>query len=79
MGTTRVLHYVFIQTQCVDEWKRMLYAVWRVPSSHSTDCYYCMVPRIQNGMSMNKKINTCVSEYTISNSTCASWQWTSCS
>jgi len=28
MGTTCVLHYVFIQTQCVGEWKRMLYAVW---------------------------------------------------
>ena len=28
MGTTRVLHNVFIQTQCVGEWKRMLYAVW---------------------------------------------------
>ena len=25
-----------------------------------------------------KKINTCVSEYTISNSACASWRWTSC-
>ena len=28
MGTTRVLHYVFIQTECVGEWKRTLYAVW---------------------------------------------------
>jgi len=28
MRTTRVLHCVFIQTQCVGEWKRMLYAVW---------------------------------------------------
>jgi hypothetical protein len=28
MGTTRVLHYVFIQTQCVGEWKGTLYAVW---------------------------------------------------
>jgi len=28
MGTTRVLHYVFILNQCVDEWKRTLYAVW---------------------------------------------------
>jgi len=53
--------------------------VWRVPSNHSTDCYFCMVPPIQNGMSMKKKINTCVSKYTISNLACASWQWTSCS
>jgi len=29
--------------------------VWRVPSNHSTDCYFCMVPLIQNGMSMKKK------------------------
>ena len=29
--------------------------VWRVPSNHSTDCYLCMVPPIQNGMSMKKK------------------------
>jgi len=29
--------------------------VWRVPSNHSTDCYFCMVPPIQNGMSMKKK------------------------
>ena len=29
--------------------------VWRVPSNHSTDCYFCMVPPIQNGMSMKTK------------------------
>jgi len=34
--------------------------VWRVPSSYGTDCYFYMVPPIQNGMSMKKKINTCV-------------------
>jgi len=51
--------------------------VWRVSSNHSTDSYFCMVPPIQNGLSMKKKINTCVSEYTISNSACASWRWTS--
>jgi len=38
-----------------------------------------MVPPIQNGMFMKKKINTRVSEYTISNSAYASWRWTSCS
>ena len=40
--------------------------VWRVPRKHSIDCCFCMVPPIQNGMSIKKKINTCVSEYTIS-------------
>ena len=29
--------------------------VWRVPSNHSTDWYFCMVPPILNGMSMKKK------------------------
>jgi hypothetical protein len=29
--------------------------VCRVPSNHSTDCYFCMVPPIQTGMSMKKK------------------------
>ena len=29
--------------------------VWGVPSNHSTDCYFCMVPPIQNGMSMKEK------------------------
>jgi len=29
--------------------------VWRVPSNHSTDCYFCMVASIQNGMSIKKK------------------------
>jgi len=29
--------------------------VWRVPRNHSTDCYFSMVPHIQNGMSMKKK------------------------
>ena len=28
MGPTRVLNYVFIQTQCVGERKKTLYAVW---------------------------------------------------
>ena len=28
MGTTRVLHCVFIQTRCMGEWKKTLYAVW---------------------------------------------------
>ena len=55
MVTTCVLHYVFIQTECVGEWKRTLYAVWRVSSNHSTDCYFCMLPPIQNGMSMKTK------------------------
>ena len=40
--------------------------VWKVPINHITDCYFCIVPPIQNGMSMKKNINTCVSEYTIS-------------
>ena len=39
--------------------------VWNVPRNHNTDCYFCMVPPIQNGMSMKKKINICVFEYTI--------------
>jgi len=29
--------------------------VWRVRSKHGTDCYFCMIPPIQNGMSMKKK------------------------
>jgi len=29
--------------------------VWRVSSSHSTDCYFCMVLHIQNGISLKKK------------------------
>ena len=29
--------------------------VWRVPSNHSTDCHFCMVPPIQNGVSKRKK------------------------
>jgi len=29
--------------------------VWRVPSNHGTDCYFSMMPPIQNGMSMTKK------------------------
>jgi len=28
--------------------------VWRVSSNHSTDSYFCVVPPIQNGMSMKK-------------------------
>ena len=60
MVSTRVVHYVVIQTQCVGEWKRTLFAVWsahgwRVPSNQSTDCYFCIVPPIQNGISMKKK------------------------
>jgi len=29
--------------------------VWRVPSNHIADCYFCMVRPIQNGISMKKK------------------------
>jgi len=29
--------------------------VWKVPSNHSTDCYFCMVPPIQNCISTRKK------------------------
>jgi len=29
--------------------------VWMVPSNHSTDCYFCMVPPVKSGMSMKKK------------------------
>jgi len=29
--------------------------VWRVPSNHGTDSYFCMMLPIQNGMSMKKK------------------------
>ena len=29
--------------------------VWRVPSNHSTDCHYCMVNPILNGVSTKKK------------------------
>ena len=29
--------------------------VWRVPSNRSTDCYFCVVPPIQNVMSVKKK------------------------
>jgi len=29
--------------------------IWRVPSNHSSDCYFCMVPPLQNGMSMELK------------------------
>ena len=29
--------------------------VWRVPSNYSTDCCFCIVPPIQNGISMKEK------------------------
>ena len=29
--------------------------VWRVPSNQVTDCYFCIMPPIQVGMSMKKK------------------------
>jgi len=34
--------------------------VWRVLSNHSTDYYFCMVPPIQNGISMKKEKSTLV-------------------
>jgi len=35
---------------------KTLHAVWRVPSNRSTDCYFCILPPIQKGMSMKKKL-----------------------
>jgi len=51
---------VFIQTQCVGEWKRTLYAIWSAHDFEGTcnniiDCNFCVVAPIQNGMSMKKK------------------------
>jgi len=37
--------------------------VWRMPSNHSTDCYYFMLPPIQNGMSMKKNQHFCIRLY----------------
>jgi hypothetical protein len=30
--------------------------VWRVPSNHGTDCYFCMMLPIQKDMSMKKTL-----------------------
>jgi len=64
MGNTRVLHYVFIQTQCVGEWKGRcmpfgMPIVWRVPSNHSTDLFLYGAP-YSKWYVHDKKINTCV-------------------
>jgi len=37
--------------------------VWRVPSNHGTDSYFCMMPPIQNGMSMKKNQHLCIRIY----------------
>jgi len=29
--------------------------VWRVPSNHSSDCYFCLTPPVASGTSMNRK------------------------
>jgi len=55
-----MLHYVFIQTNAwvYGKGRCLLFGVptvWRVPNNLSTDCYFCMVPPIQNGMYMKKK------------------------
>ena len=52
--------------------------VWRVPSNHSTDLFLYGAP-CSKWYVHEETINTCVSEYTISNSPCASWRWTFCS
>ena len=43
MDTTHVLHYVFIQTQCVGEWKRTLYAVWRATTILTVTSVWCIL------------------------------------
>jgi len=72
---------VFIQTQWVDQWKRIYFAFcsamfWNVPGKHSTDLSFCLDIPIQNCMSM-EKINSCWNKYTISNSAFISWRSTS--
>ena len=44
--------------------------VWRVPRNHSTNCYFCMVPPIQNGMSMKKKSTLVYSNIPSANGLC---------
>jgi len=74
MGTTRVLHYLFNQTQCVGEWKRTLFAVWSARGlegarNHITDLFLYGAP-YSKWYVHEEKINTCVSEYTITNGLC---------
>ena len=38
--------------------------LWREPSNHTIDCYFCMVPPVSGGITKKKKDNS-VFEYTI--------------
>ena len=62
MGTTRALHYVFIQTECVSEWKRTLYAVWSAQGLEGA-CYFCMVLLFKMVRPWGKKSTLCIRIY----------------
>ena len=73
VGTTRVLHYVFIQIQCEGEWKRTLNAVWSahgLKSAYQSQYWLLFLygAPYSKWYVHEEKINTRVSKYTISNS-----------
>ncbi|CAI9616279.1 unnamed protein product [Staurois parvus] len=63
LGTTYMLQFLWDGTGAMVEWKKkasMPFAVpmiWREPTDHVSNCYFCMVPPIVKGLNKKKKLS----------------------
>ena len=52
---------------------RAVPVVWKEPSNHSSDCYFCLITPVASGMNRKKKQRTDYPNNILCHQTCVSW------